>query len=208
MRVLLLSLLLSGMCVPTAEASPRDHAPSRAELVKAPWGLPQKLSDNNTTINFELDSTWHRVNGIATGIKGEVWLNELSDPRSVRGEITLPVGQMKTGNFSRDQKMYRVMDKEEFPKITMNITGTEELCVPEVVVSDPCSFHLKATLRIAHGTKELVIPAQLKRIESGYEVKGEFPILWSDFGIKDPSIFIAKIEKEVLVKFRLNLSER
>jgi len=175
---------------------------------KGAWGLPQKLDDTTTSIKFELDSTWHRVYGTASGVEGKVWLSDSSDPRSVRGEITVPVAMMKTGNFSRDQKMYSSMHQEAFPRIVMKIHGSEGLCLPQVVVpKEPCSFTLLGALTIAEATREFSIPAKITRVDSRYEISGSFPLQWKEFGIRDPSIFIARIDDEVLVKFQLNLTQ-
>lgn len=202
-RSLLLSLLL-------LRALPVYAIPHLLQVSeeKGAWGLPQKLNDATTSIKFELDSTWHRVYGTASGVEGKVWLEEPSDPRSVRGEITVPVGGMKTGNFSRDQKMYSSMHHEAFPKIVMKIHGSEGLCLPEVVVpKEPCSFTLLGALTIAEATREFSIPAKITRVDSRYEISGSFPLQWREFGIKDPSVFIARIDDEVLVKFHLNLTQ-
>jgi hypothetical protein len=76
-----------------------------APCLAASWNLPQDLRDENTKVEFLVDSTWHVVNGSTAGIRGRAWLQTPSDYRSIRAELRFPVGGFNTGNERRDRRL-------------------------------------------------------------------------------------------------------
>jgi len=82
------------------------------------WNLPQQLSDTNTTVTFEVDSTWHLVEGKTAGIHGRVWLENQADTNSINIEVSLPVARFDTDRESRDEKLRTVMYAQRYPEVS------------------------------------------------------------------------------------------
>ncbi|MFN8392352.1 MAG: YceI family protein [Bdellovibrionota bacterium] len=173
---------------------------SSSAAFAADWGLPLELSDKNTKIRFEIDSTWHRVRGTTTGITGKIVLADPADPSTVRGEVHAPVARFDTDNSSRDKTMREVMAAETYPDVKFALSGIEIGCTPSsLAAGQACSATLRGDLTIRGQTKPWEIPATLSLLGNRYELRGTGRLRWSDFGVEDPSIFVARLSKDVTV---------
>ena len=166
------------------------------------WPLPATLSDSNTEVRFEVDSTWHLVKGKTSGVSGHISLAKPDDWKSVTGVISIPVDRFDTDNSSRDEKMREVMAQPTFPAVEIHVLGLEGECSPALV---PCSGTMNAQLTIRG--KTLKVPVSYSATHDGTHLvlTGESKFLWSDFDVEDPSIFIAKLSNVVTVKYQVKL---
>ncbi len=166
------------------------------------WMTPTQLNDSNTKIEFVLDSTWHKIHGATAGVSGKVWLAKEDDPMSINTEITLPVNLFRTGNSSRDKRMREVMAEDRFNTVIVRSNKLESNCTPEKVSnSTSCDGFMFATLRIREIEGNIKLPYTIKLQSNGYEVQGQYTFQWADFGIEDPSILIARLDKDVTINF-------
>ena len=168
------------------------------------WKLPLQLNDSNTTVNFEADSTWHVVHGTTKGVRGKIWSSDQSDPSSVLSEIFFPVGNFNTDNDSRDEKLREVMAEVNFKDVVFRSTKLEGGCTPETVINKgSCSAALVGNLEIRGQTKPVKIDCTIKKEGQGFQIDGSLPIKWPDYGVEDPSIIIARLDKIVTVHFKV-----
>ncbi len=162
------------------------------------WNIPATIDDSNTTINFEVDSTWHMVQGSTKGVRGNLSLRESNNPRSVHGEVSLPVGQMDTDNSRRDRKMKEVMAADRFPEITYFLDSADSPCSPEQFPHIPfCKVVLHGRIKIHGIERSWDVEGHLSRTNSRFSFSGSGTILWADFGIEDPSILVARLNPQV-----------
>ncbi len=125
------------------------------------------------------------------------------DPKNPRmsGTIVVAAGSGKTGNDSRDKKMWNeVLDAPHFADITfapqsyqgaLNPTGDSTIQVTGI-------FTL-------HGTPhDLTVPMQIHTDGTTLLARTQFTVPYVQWGLKDPSIFILKVAKEVAVDLTLN----
>ncbi len=125
------------------------------------------------------------------------------DPKSPKlsGTIVVAAGSGKTGNDSRDKKMWNeVLDSPHFADITfapqsyqgtLNLTGDSTLQVTGI-------FTL-------HGTPhDMTVPMQIHADGPTLIARSQFKVPYVKWGLKDPSIFILKVAKEVDVNLTLN----
>ncbi len=170
------------------------------------WEIPQKLSDSNTRVTFEVDSTWHLVKGVTSGVEGSVWLADSSDPLSIRATLKFPVGKFMTGRDSRDERMREVMNSNQFPDVTLALEAFEPLCAPEnCTPSTPCAVTLRARLSIRGSEKLVILAGILTREPEHVTISGDTRFSWADYGVEDPSILVAKLDPEVVVSFSVRL---
>ncbi len=196
LRVVFFSLLSSSWCF--------------AEPVLSTWYLPQALNDRNTSIRFEVDSTWHLVHGDTSGVTGKAILKEESDPTSVQVSLSLPVSKFDTNSSSRDERMNEVMFSDKYPSVTFVGEKLQKGCTPAIVRRDKeCRDELKGTLTLLATTKEVVLPLLIKESENEeFVVEGSLSLRWAEYGIEDPSIFIAHLNPVVTVFFKTTLAHR
>ena len=168
----------------------------------AKWNLPQELSEKNIQLSFEVDTTMHLVKGAVTGISGKAWLEDETDPSSIRAEIKLPLNLFNTGNESRDRKLREVMGFAHQPELVFRILSVKEICSPQSLVSQgTCHGSINGELKINEITRGISFPIVIHRDGDIFEVSGETSVSWPDYNVEDPSTFLAKLEKDVRVHF-------
>ncbi len=125
------------------------------------------------------------------------------DPKTatISGTVVVAAGSGKTGNDSRDKKMTtEVLDAAHFSEVTFaphTYQGT-------IAASGDSTIQVTGTFTL-HGTPhELTIPMQI-HIDGGQCIaKARFIVPYVKWGLKDPSIFILKVAKEVTIDLTLN----
>lgn len=202
MGYLIVFIMLFFSASPFAEAA---SLPTGSEKF---WNLPQELNDQNLKIDFAVDSTWHLVEGATSSISGKAWLDNPQDFRSVRAEISLPVATFDTQNSRRDRRMREVMQAEQFPNVNFRLEQVLEVCDPKTVKEGHvCNFRVRGVLRIRDVEKTIDWPSKIsyQPALAAFKLEGKSEIDWQDFGIEDPSIFIAKVYPQAQISFVLNL---
>jgi polyisoprenoid-binding protein YceI len=170
------------------------------------WYLPQKIDTNNTKLDFELDTTWHMLNGKVLDFSGDVMLENAEDPSSVKISLKVPVGKMDTDNGMRDDKMRTVMSADKFPDISFEAYGLQNKCTPAMVLKDGmCSDVIKGQLTIKDIKKDIELPVKITKVNEDFKVAGQYSLNWSEYGVEDPSILIAKVDPDVLIKYSIIL---
>lgn len=172
--------------------------------------FPIILNDQNTTVNFEVDSTWHMVHGKTSQIKGELFLEKPEQISSLKGQIVIPVVSFNTDNSSRDKKLLLVMAASQFPDVQLEVINTKNLCEPNQVaqgeLGNSCLGEVEAQLQIRDVNQKINFPIKLEKNANGVFVSGHFILNWKDFNVEDPSILIAKVKAEAKVSFELKLN--
>jgi len=177
---------------------------SSTEAGAVPWSLPQPISDENTAVTFEVDSTWHTVHGTTSGLMGQV---SRTPEGAVVVDVELPVSKLDTDNESRDEKLRRCMDEPAFPRVKLQAIDSGGRCPEADVAADErCRGELRGSLTIRDVTRAIALP-----FEGGWEggrfvLQGMTSFDWSTFGVEDPSILIAKVDEVVKVHYRFALS--
>lgn len=171
------------------------------------WNLPVQLNDQNTRISFEVDSTWHLVEGKTSGVSGAIWLADQGDPLSIRGDIKIPVARFNTDWESRDEELRHVMDIAHYPDVSFHLAGTQSLCKPDSLVeAASCTGELLGDLEIKSHRAPQAVGVQVRRDGDDFIVAGDFSINWSEFGVEDPSILIAKVQPQAKIMFEIILA--
>lgn len=170
---------------------------------KGPWNLPVVISDERCSVTFEISTTFHDVAGVAKRVSGKV---EASGAGGITASLTLPVRAMSTGNASRDEKMYTVMHAAEHPNVEARLRSVPDFCdPPRVDGGEPCRTSLSGEIKISGVSRPVTVPVEVTKRGSSYIVTGRQTIDRRDFGVDDPSTFLAKVDPKVEVEFRLEL---
>lgn len=188
-----------------------DFLAAQAKASPAPgpfWNLPQDLNDHNLSVRFEVDSTWHLVEGEAPLVSGKVWLENPKDFRSVRGEIAVPVANFDTQNSRRDRRLREAMQADKFPMVSFRLELADGLCDPQIIKDGyVCDCRMHGVLKIRDVEKIIDWPSKITYDEqqSAYILEGNTKVQWQEFGVEDPSIIIAKVDPTAAIKFILVL---
>ncbi len=155
------------------------------------------LTPENTKVRFEVDSTWHLVTGQVRALSGTV------DLARSKVEVRIPVSELDTDNGKRDRKMRAVMEADKFPEIVF--VASPLPCDPRRE-SGQCAGEMKGEIQIRGVRKPLVLQLrQTPGANGNVTVHAETALNWSEFGVEDPSIFIAKLRETVRVSIDVDL---
>ena len=170
------------------------------------WNLPSELNTSNTEISFKVDSTWHLVHYLVKEINGRAWLDDPKDYQSVRAEVRLPVKSFDSENGFRDKKMRSVTAAERFPEVIYQLNQLEDLCPPiQIMGGKECQINVRGKLKIRDIEQDFSFPAKVIYQLDRFVIKGNAELDWSTYGVEDPSILVAKVDKKVVISILLKL---
>lgn len=148
-----------------------------------------------STVTFTLDTTFHEVHGTMAMTGGTIRFDPGTGAAS--GEISVDARRAETGNGSRDKKMHgEILETEKFPSIVFRVEKVEGALV-EPGSSD---LRLVGVLSLHGADHPMILPAKVE-ISNG-QVTGdvEFTVPYVEWGLEDPSFFIARAAKTVDVR--------
>ncbi len=145
-----------------------------------------------TKIDWILAGNVHTVHGTFQLKRGAVNF----DPRSgtVSGELVVETESGDSGNGSRDRRMKKeVLETDKFPEVRLKVTRLEG----PVGAQSASSVRLLGQLTIHGASHEVSIPLQVTLNGTEFSGKGKFVVPYVDWGMKDPSNFLFKVNKTV-----------
>lgn len=170
-----------------------------------PWKLPLSLSERNTVVTFDVDTTWHVVHGVAQKVQGEISSSDPANPLAIQGEIRFPVAAMDTGWDARDDSFYEHIESEKFNHVVFTIASVGGDCAIDTLGVKPCAVKINGSLTIRDVKKDVSLDAMITSSDAGYTVSGKTVLQWASYGMKDPSIIVAKVQPDVTVNFAVTL---
>ncbi len=153
-----------------------------------------RLDPGGSRIEFTLGATMHTVEGTFAPPSGSVRFDPASG--SASGRIVVDARSAGTGNRSRDRRMHEeILESDRYPEIVLTLTHVEGTPAPR----GESDLTLRGTMDIHGGTHDIRIPAHVR--VDGPDVSGtaRFDVPYVDWGMKDPSVFVLRVEKHVHV---------
>lgn len=154
-----------------------------------------KLDPAKTDVSFTLDSPLHTVEGSFQLKEGEVRFDP--ETGAATGRIVVDARHAETGNSSRDQKMHgEVLESARFPDIVF-VPSRFEGTLP---ASGSGQVKLHGTMTLHGADHAMVLPATVRRDGGQVSATVTFAVPFIAWGLKDPSLPILKVDREVKVK--------
>jgi polyisoprenoid-binding protein YceI len=177
----------------------------RKEVVWFPLALLLALPLSAATFTFELDpaatkvdftfgATLHTVDGSMRAREGRVRIDP--DTHEASGRFVLDATSAQTGVSRRDRKMHeKILESQRYPDIVFE----PQRFSGELNPVGRSQLELHGMLEM-HGTKR-PIDMTVVATSDGTQVKGSGMMIvpYLDWGLKDPSFFLLRVEKEVRV---------
>lgn len=169
--------------------------------VFAPPALADTLNiePEDSRIAFTLHSTFHEVEGLFTITGGRI----VFDPGtgSASGRITIAATSGTTDHNKRDKKMHKkVLESEMYPDIVFSAQHVEGVVKPE----GDSDVTLVGTLELHGDRHEVEIPAHVHLEGEHLTGAGGFTVPFVAWGMKDPSILMFRVAKEVQIHLTLS----
>jgi len=158
----------------------------------APAPLHVQLDPTTTAIHWTLGATVHTVHGTFRLKSGAIDLNPATGEAS--GLIVVDATSGESGEQTRDRRMHReVIESAKYPEITFRpsrVHGTVDLAAPGPIT-------VEGVLTLHGQDHPLTVPVQLRRAGGQLMAEAKFDIPYVAWGMKDPSTFILRVEKQV-----------
>jgi polyisoprenoid-binding protein YceI len=156
------------------------------------------VNPDASQVAFALAGTGHHVNGSFHVQSGSIDFDPSA--RTIAGSVVVAAGSGDSGDKGRDKKMDSdVLDVPHYTDITFTPNSYQGTIAP----TGDSSIQVTGVFTL-HGTPhDLTVPMQI-HIEGGaLTAKTHFIVPYVKWGLKDPSVFILKVAKEVDIDLTL-----
>jgi polyisoprenoid-binding protein YceI len=145
-----------------------------------------------TKVEFTLSDVLHTVHGTFRLKSGAIHFNPSTG--AAGGALVVDAASGDSGNKTRDRKMNKeILETDRYPEATF----TAKRVIGQVSRPGNSQVQVQGTFRL-HGADHeltLVVPAQVNG--SQINVQTQFTIPFVQWGMKDPSTFVLRVNKEV-----------
>src|SRR4051794_15849309 len=155
------------------------------------------LDPQATQVTFGFGATLHSVKGALRVPAGKVQLDIATGKAS--GEIVLDMTSATTGNARRDKKMHeKILETSHYPQAVLHVERIDG----ELHREGRSELQLHGTLDFHGASHPVALPAVANAKGDRVTATGVLAIPYVQWGLKDPSFFILRVEKEVKVQVR------
>jgi polyisoprenoid-binding protein YceI len=146
----------------------------------------------SSDVGFTLGGSVHEVHGNFHVQSGSIHFDRTGS--QISGSVVVAAGSGKTGNESRDKKMTNeVLDAPHFASVSFVPKSYQGTVAP----SGDSTIQVTGTFTL-HGTPhDLTVPMQIHIDGATCTTKTHFIVPYVKWGLKDPSVFVLKVAKEV-----------
>jgi polyisoprenoid-binding protein YceI len=151
-----------------------------------------------STVRFSLAGTGHEVHGTFHVQTGAVGIDRGGS--QISGSIVVSAASGDSGDDGRDKNMRNnVLDVSHFADVTFqpkSFTGT-------LAVAGDSTIQVSGVFTL-HGTPhDITVPMDIHIEGAKLTAKGKFAVPYVKWGLKDPSVFILRVAKEVDIELSL-----
>ncbi|HEV2315689.1 MAG TPA: YceI family protein [Candidatus Acidoferrales bacterium] len=150
------------------------------------------LDPAQTKITFTLGATLHTVDGSFKLKSGAIQFNPATGEAS--GDVVVDATSGESGNDSRDRKMHKsVLESQNYPEIVF----VPERVQGPVSLSGDSHVQIQGLVKLHGNQHEITIPADIQVTGAQLTANLHFAIPYVEWGLKDPSTFVLRVEKKV-----------
>lgn len=161
-------------------------------------GLVLDLDPAQSQMHWSLGSTVHTVHGTFALKKGSFQLEPGSGKAS--GQIVVDATSGNSGNDSRDKKMHKeVLDSAHHGDIVFRPDHVEG----KISDRGACNVQVHGVFVLLGKEHELTVPVQAELGAEHWTGKAKFSVPFIDWGLKNPSNFLLKVDHVVEVELEL-----
>ena len=150
------------------------------------------LDPAQTKIQWTLGATLHTVHGTFRLRSGSVTFDLQSGAAS--GEIIVDATSGESGNDSRDKKMHReVLESQRYPEIIFS----PQHVMGRLADHGTSNLQVQGILHIHGANHDLTLSLPVENSGGTIRANTNFVVPYQQWGMKDPSTFLLKVEKTV-----------
>lgn len=156
------------------------------------------VDPNASQVAWALGGNGHHVTGSFHVQSGTIDFDRSA--HTISGSVVVAAGSGNSGEASRDKKMNKeVLDVEHYSEISFAPQKYEGTVAP----AGDSTIQVSGTFTL-HGTPhDLTVPMQIHIDAGTLTAKTHFVVPYVKWGLKDPSVFILKVAKQVDIDLTL-----
>ena len=187
-----IGILLSATATPPRSLSEQTATQLGSQEVSL------SLDPARSKIHWIVDSTLHTVHGTFNLKSGSVQFDRESGQAS--GEIVVYATSGESGNSSRDEKMHKeVLQSDKFPEAAFRPTQIEG----KVASGGSSDFKIHGNFLLHGGVHEIIVPIHAELSGDSWTGTGKFDVPYIQWGLKNPSNFLLKVQPIVNVELEM-----
>ncbi len=156
------------------------------------------INPDASEVKMTLKTTHEIVNGSFRVQSGSVEFDR-STPK-MSGLITVAAGSGKTGNDSRDKKMYKdILKVEQYANVSFEPKSYAGTISP----SGDSTIQVTGIFTLLGTPHEITVPMQVHLDVAGATAKSHFVVPYVQWGLKNPSFLIWKADNDVAIDLNL-----
>jgi polyisoprenoid-binding protein YceI len=155
------------------------------------------LTPESTEVRWTLGDVLHTVHGTFKLRRGDIVFD--AETGSARGEVVVDAASGASGSSARDARMHKqVLESAIYPDVSFAPDRLEGKV--DLIGTSNVKLHGKFTI---HGaTHEITVPVQVSAKGNTVEAEIKFNVPYVEWGMKDPSTFILKVNKSVQIEVK------
>jgi polyisoprenoid-binding protein YceI len=150
-------------------------------------------------VHWSVDSTMHTVHGTFTLKSGSVHFD--ADSGKAGGEIVVLATSGESGNASRDEKMHNVvLESGTYPDAIFRPNQVDG----KFSNSGGSDVKVHGTFVLHGSPHEMIVPIHVESNSGNWKGSGKFEVPYIQWGLKNPSNFLLKVQPVVTVEVDLS----
>jgi len=159
-----------------------------------------KIDPAQTKVEFMVGSTLHTVHGTFALKRSTLRFDPATG--KVEGEVAIDAASGESGNESRDKKMHQeILEGARYPEIVFRPDRVEGKLAPQ----GTSQVKLHGTFAIHGAEHEITVPVEVQAANGKYQATAHFEVPFVQWGMKNPSTFILRVDKIIAVTVHTQL---
>lgn len=158
-----------------------------------------ELDPSKTEISFSVPSTLHTVHGKFKLKRGSIRFD--TETGKAAGEILVDASSGQSGSDSRDKRMHKeILETKKYPEAVF----TPDQVKGHLAAQGPSTIDVHGVFKIHGQDHELTLHFEVRPDGNSYEASTRFTIPYIEWGMKNPSNFLLKVDPKVEVEVKAN----
>ena len=166
-------------------------------------GLQLDFAPTQTTVRYMVTSTLHTVHGIFRLKRGELHFDPAAG--TLAGELVVDATSGDSGSGSRDKRMHKeILESAKYPEIVFR----PDRVIGTVAREGASKVQVHGVLEIHGAQHEITAPAEVRLSANQAVTKLHITVPYVDWGMKDASNFLLKVNRTVEIEVEATASVR
>jgi hypothetical protein len=156
------------------------------------------VNPDASEVKMKLNTTHEVVNGTFHIQSGSIEFDR-NNPK-MSGSVTVLAGSGKTGNDRRDTKMNKdILKVDQYTTVSF----APKTCTGTIAPSGDSTIQVSGVFTLLGTAHDLTIPMQIHMDGSKAAARAHFVVPYVQWGLKNPSFLIWKVENDVAIDLNL-----